>query len=177
MSNQLVTIATFPNSLEAALAKQTLEAENIPAFVMDNETVTTAWHLSIAVGLIKLKVPQSYLEEAVDILTAYNIDINPEFNQTEADIDLGENQPETELENETISQGDRILNQAFKVAVIGLCIFPFLLLQLYSLSLLVYLLFTGLPISAKNKWKLGLTVIFNILAIYVLWVLVAAIFN
>ncbi len=121
MSNQLVTVATFPNSLEASLAKQTLEAENIPAFVMDDETVTTAWHLSIAVGWIKLKVPQSHLEEGIDILTAYNFEVNPVVNQTEADI----NSAETESENEIIPKGDRILNQAFKVAVIGLFGFPF----------------------------------------------------
>jgi hypothetical protein len=51
-----VTVATFTNSLEANLAKQHLEAGGVRCFLRDESTVDVAWHLSVAVGWIKLPV-------------------------------------------------------------------------------------------------------------------------
>ncbi len=48
------TIATFSDSIAANLAKGQLEDAGIDTYLADEQTVGMAWHLSIAVGGIKL---------------------------------------------------------------------------------------------------------------------------
>lgn len=178
MRNKLVTIATFVNSLEASMAQQILQAENIPAFIMDDTTVSWAWHLSTAVGWIKLKVRQSDLDEAIDILTAYQIEVSStvqeelaEENQTLTDNLDKDNQDE----NAHISTCDRLLNYAFRAAIIGLFGFPLVLLQLYSLSVLIYLIFKNLDFAIDHAGKFLFTLMLNLIAFYFMSLFISAI--
>ncbi|BDA66657.1 hypothetical protein CAL7716_008230 [Calothrix sp. PCC 7716] len=172
MNNNLITIATFGNSVEASLAKQLLEAEGIPAFLMDDDTASMAWHLTIALGWIKLKVLQSDADNAIDILTAVEF-INPDTEAPSTD----ENTPQAETSrrrSSTKTKSDKILDDAFNAAIIGLFIFPLCIMQLYSLWLLVFLLFTGWKISANRQLKAAITLLLNLLMIAVTWMLVTA---
>lgn len=57
-STDLVTIATFPTSHEAGIARAALEASGIEAFVNEAATNTTLSHVGSALGGVKLQVCQ-----------------------------------------------------------------------------------------------------------------------
>ena len=59
LENDLVTVANFPNMLEASLAKSALEAAGIPAFVPGEGR----WELDV-----DLKVLASDRDRAIDLL-------------------------------------------------------------------------------------------------------------
>lgn len=63
-----VRIKTFDNYIEANMIAGILENEGIPSFLQDEFTVTIDPILSNAVGGIKLVVPESDAERAVEIL-------------------------------------------------------------------------------------------------------------
>ena len=70
MEGKLVPVDTFDMPTEAHLAKGLLEANGLTAFLADELTVGVAWHLSNAVGGIKLQVPETDVERATGILAA-----------------------------------------------------------------------------------------------------------
>ncbi|OKH49791.1 hypothetical protein NIES2101_20375 [Calothrix sp. HK-06] len=164
MNNKLVTIATFGNSVEASLAQQLLEAEGIPAFLMDDNTAGVAWHLTIALGWIKLKVMQADVDNAIDILTAVDLHEN---------LQRPENEEASRRHSSFTSKNDKILDDAFNAAIIGLFVFPLCVLQLYSLSLLIYLLFTGW-VSSNQQLKAVLTFLLNVLILGITWMIFTA---
>jgi hypothetical protein len=64
MFDRLVTIATFHDPVAAALAKNFLASEEIPAVLFDESTVAIAWQLAGAIGGIKLQVAAIHVERA-----------------------------------------------------------------------------------------------------------------
>lgn len=68
MTDEFVTVATFPTQPEAEAARAMLEAEGIPAILSDVEIVNMDWLLGNAVGYIKLRVPPSRAEAASGLL-------------------------------------------------------------------------------------------------------------
>lgn len=156
--DELVTIATFTNSIDASLAQQQLKAAGINCLVADEATTNFAWHLSIAVGWIKLKVLRRDVDNAIDILTASDIQFQP-FDDTDDDDEF-----------EKLSPADEILERAFRAAVIGLIFFP---LQIYSLWLLATLLFSGWKISRNRYLKAIITIILDLLIILIIWQFIA----
>lgn len=68
MNQQWVTVATFDNMPDAYIAQGLLEAEGIACYLQDENLVQTDWLYSIAVGGIKLRVPQSLLDRAQQLL-------------------------------------------------------------------------------------------------------------
>lgn len=64
----LVTIATFSHSLEASLVKARLESEGIFVFLADQYMVTMNWLYSNAIGGVRLQVPETEVERALQIL-------------------------------------------------------------------------------------------------------------
>jgi hypothetical protein len=65
----LITVGSFPNSAEAALAKNLLDAEGIPAFVGEDAT-GDLFHLASPFGEAKVQVSTEYAERARAILDA-----------------------------------------------------------------------------------------------------------
>jgi hypothetical protein len=63
----LVTIAAFPNSAEAALARNLLESEGIKAFVEEAET-GDLFHLAGPLGDVKVQVEVRHAEQARAVL-------------------------------------------------------------------------------------------------------------
>lgn len=68
MSDDLVTIATFPLLLDAQVSKLHLEGAGFNVYLADAETVTMDWFLGNAIGYIKLQVSQSQAEAASALL-------------------------------------------------------------------------------------------------------------
>jgi len=50
------------------MARAKLDSEGIPAFVADEHTINMQWLYSNAMGGVRLKVPSSVAERAIDIL-------------------------------------------------------------------------------------------------------------
>ncbi len=63
-----VTVAHYPFRTAAEAARLNLEAEGMPAFLSDAETVDMDWLLGNALGWIKLQVPAADAERAAAIL-------------------------------------------------------------------------------------------------------------
>ena len=106
MSEKLVTVARFATPFEARVAKNRLEAEGIPVFLGDEESVGNLWHLGLALGGVKLLVPDDHIQKAMDLLTAL-----PEEETAEADAhsDKGESDSEAIQEAWTCPQcGNRV---------------------------------------------------------------------
>ncbi|MDY3559244.1 DUF2007 domain-containing protein [Gemmata sp. JC673] len=68
MAGKLVTIATFDSAGQAHEAKNVLEAAAIRAVVTDEETVSMLWHISTAVGGIKVQVLEEDADRALAVL-------------------------------------------------------------------------------------------------------------
>ena len=100
MDEELVTVRTyrFPHYAEAD--RMHLTAENIPAFIADENVVNWDWFLGQAIGFVKLQVPQSYVEAANKIL---------DLHKNEQDI--AENAPEPGDALRCLSCGERMLKE------------------------------------------------------------------
>jgi Putative prokaryotic signal transducing protein len=172
MANNLVTVATFSNSLEANLAKQLLEAEGIRSYLANESTVDLAWHLTVAVGWIKLQVHESDASQAKFILGSNNLDA-----ETTAPEQVYVQDDDSDDEIIQVSWADQTADRAFRVAVIGLIII-FLPFQLYSLWLLLRLLVSRdacgglrLRISQNRRWKVIAALLLNLLNLFILWMM------
>src|SRR5690606_6420594 len=64
----LITVATFTSPWEAHIAKGRLEAEGIPAFIAHEHHVWADWMYSLALGGVKVQVPEAHAEEAARLL-------------------------------------------------------------------------------------------------------------
>lgn len=65
----MVTVASFSFPYEAQLARAKLESEGIPAFVVDEHTINMQWLYSNAMGGVRVQVPDSCLQTALEILS------------------------------------------------------------------------------------------------------------
>jgi hypothetical protein len=157
MVNNFVTVSTFSSYLDANLAKQLLESQGIPCYLANESTVNMAWHLTVAVGWIKLQVKKTDLEQAKQILVASEFEMEDSADEWLEDDEI-----------ETISWADATADRAFRTAVIGLLLL-FLPIQLYSLWLLVRLLVARHPISSNRRIKVIVALLLDLLNLYIIW--------
>ena len=68
----LVTVASYPDAIQAHLAKGLLESEGIPAFLLNEQHISLNWLVSNALGSVKLQVPASQSKQAREILETVN---------------------------------------------------------------------------------------------------------
>lgn len=66
--DRFVTMEAFSNPIEAHIAKGLLESEGIPASLGSEHHVWAAWHLSQALGGVRLQVPTECAALARDVL-------------------------------------------------------------------------------------------------------------
>lgn len=89
MSEEFVTVATFPTLPEAEAARLMLETEGIPAFLGDAEVVSMDWLLGNAVGYVKVRVPPSHAAAASELLGRVDAERRRRRAEAEADPDAG----------------------------------------------------------------------------------------
>jgi hypothetical protein len=171
MTYELVTVATFANAIEAEIAQQLLEAEDIIAFVKDAATVNIAWHFTVAVGWVKLQVLPQDTETALSILA----DAKQEGQIiTEPSTEASTTESSTPMEEQerlpTLSWTDLIIDYAFRAAVLSLMFLP---LQLYSLWLLLRLLLSGRRIHVNRLWKVFTAAALDVSLVTIIWRLIA----
>lgn len=64
------TVRTFPNLIEAQIARTALESEGIDCFVRDEFSSAITAHVNLARGGVRLDVPANEAERAARILAA-----------------------------------------------------------------------------------------------------------
>ena len=155
MSDRLVTIATFQAPAAAALAKNFLDSEGIPAVLFDEDTIATDWMLAGAIGGIKLQVAAIHVERAEMLLTQ----IETERKEEDADdepmptsaIATQEIAEDLRSEGEDREPINQLTDKLFRTAVFGLVFCP---LQFYALFLLTEIASAEGKVSPNRRWKL-----------------------
>ena len=159
MSEPLVTVATFPNPVEAQIARNALADEGIAAYLADAETVGMLWHVGTALGGVKVQVAEADLERARRVLEApaeradravsdYDLEDEPRpraRGRAPAGADDEDEAPE--------SARDVTAGRAWRSAVIGLLLCP-PLLHIYSAWLLLQIPWEKGPLSAAGRRRL-----------------------
>jgi hypothetical protein len=157
MDEPLVTVSTFSTPAEAELARNLLQERGIVAFVADAEAVATLWHLSPALGGVKVQVKESELQKARRVLASRpgrgvdDYGLVKRSRRAPAPHREQPRDPDPD-EKELESESDATAARAWKAAVIGL-IFPVLLLHIYSVWLLLQLPWTGGALSPTGRRK------------------------
>jgi hypothetical protein len=63
-----VVVSAHTVAIDAYIVKGRLEAEGIPAFLVDDQYITMDWLLSVALGGVKVSVPLAYRDAALEII-------------------------------------------------------------------------------------------------------------
>jgi hypothetical protein len=166
MSERLVTVSTFNDPIAAAMAKNFLESEGIPAVLMDETAVATDWLLSNAIGGIKLQVALLHLERAEHLLERLTPSGQEEADELPSSAiateekaraiqachqEIAEEKRAAEVDATPCNQlADRLL----RTAVLGLLLWP---LEFYALVLLLSAFSERQEISADRQWKIWLS--------------------
>jgi hypothetical protein len=137
--NELVTVATMQSPGEAALIKNLLESVGIQAFLADENSVAMAWHLTGALGGVKVLVAAADAEAAADYLERKPWQTEEDESAT-AIAEPGtlqqlppQTSDEEEEPEERLSAREKNANRALMASICGLIVLP---LQLYALYLL-----------------------------------------
>ena len=72
--DDLLTVATFRNYVQAQFAQTRLLASGIPAFLFDDNTIRINWLWATALGFVKLRVPSIETVAALEILALAPVD-------------------------------------------------------------------------------------------------------
>jgi hypothetical protein len=110
-----ITIATAPDLAAANVLRGALEAEEIEVFIPDEQTAGSMWHVTGALGGVRIQINAGDEPRAREILDG---------------IDQSSSTPD---DGEEVSAGDRAALRALRVALVGFFLWPFL--HPYSLSL------------------------------------------
>lgn len=86
MLEELVTISKFFTLGEAKLAQGKLVSAGISAFVCDENMHALNWHIGMALGGIRLQVPDSQVVRALEVLDDFDLE-EPGASQIQADED------------------------------------------------------------------------------------------
>jgi hypothetical protein len=170
----LITMATFDDAVAAALAKNYLESEGIPALLHDESSVATDWLLSNAIGGIKLQVALHHLERAEFLLErisgrnrADNLpheEAMPEAiaaPDKAAQIRAKQQEMEEEQRAEEIDRMpcNLLVDRLFRATVMG---FLFIPLQFYAIWLLLQAFGALDDVDPRRRWKFWVSIFLNI---------------
>lgn len=133
--DDLVTVARFDNDIDASLARQCLAGAGIAAYLADQSTVATAWHLTGALGGVKLLVATRDVEEATAVLTKVRdgeLEVEEEWTEDEVAAE-GEDE-EDDVAEPPRSSREQMVDRSLKSLVLSLLFMP---LTLYTAWLLL----------------------------------------
>jgi len=169
MRDDLVTVATFSDPIEANLAKNNLEAAGVHALLADQEAVDMIFAAGSALGWIKLQVGNDDVNVARAVLnqldnhkTLGEIELAqaslgtsetrwiPEFDEEEAGDDEAEPRA-TERDNDA--------ERAFRGAILGLLFLP---LQIFVFYLLLRIFVSTDSLGDRQRRKVLIASVINL---------------
>lgn len=156
MTNDLVTIASYASPVEAEIAKNRLESSDIPAFLVGENTVTMAWHLTNALGGIRLQVSLSDADKARAILRCPKEDEGAEASQDEPS---GAEADELDEEPPPPTSREEDADRALRGAIGGLLFWP---LQLYVSWLILKVVFSEERLASPHRRNIILATMINL---------------
>lgn len=171
MSHDLVTVATFWSPVEANLARGQLEAAGIRAFLLGEETVGTAWHLTNSMGGMRLQVSELDAERAISVLNEIEGlgDELPEgWEDAAAEAEPPEPIPDEPEEPTSVqpaaqtgpaTERARTAHRAMRGAVTGLLFFPF---QFYVFYLLIKVFLSDEELGSNGRWHAWIAFAINL---------------
>jgi hypothetical protein len=149
-SNRPVVVAAFTGVPEAEIARSALEAEGIEAILQGDQLIGVAWHLSNAVGGVRVVVPAAQEERARAVLAG----LDP---GQQAEVEAGEEEAAPALDaaggaaaGPEEGPADLLAKRAWLSTLIGFLILP-PLLHLWSLWLLLQARRAGGPRTEAGK--------------------------
>jgi len=170
MLGRLVTLETYMNAMQAHLAKNQLEAAGIRGVLADEFAATTYWHLSNAIGGIKLQVAEEDFERAAVVLDSFQ-----KIRYVEDDADVSEESsslpvegsaspespppPHEEDEEPKLNSREQNAERAYRAALFGFMFFP---LQFYATWLLLDVWQADHPLRPAVRRKLYWAIGFNV---------------
>jgi Putative prokaryotic signal transducing protein len=180
MSNDLVTVATFADPIEANLAKNRLEAAGVRASLANEQTVDMDLLLGNALRWIRLEVGDKDADAARAVLNQHEETEAPSAAGTEeVSFAIGEAQPifEPDQEDHEEEEGaddfdrapsirERDAERAFRGAVLGVLFFP---IQLYAFYLLVKIFISEESLGDRERRKAIIAAVlclFTLVAMY-----------
>ncbi len=158
MSDALVTLASFADPTEAALARNALEEAGIRAALSDETMVSMFWHMTGAVGGVKLLVAASDLVRAEALLAELRAEpldgtAGHSTDAPAADGDQPDDEPGREPDDEdwpALSPREQDAERALKSAILGILFCP---LQVYACWLLVKVFASSQPLAPRQRTR------------------------
>lgn len=142
MATNLVELARFPTSAEAAIVRAQLECDGIRAELGDEAAASWLWHLGTAIGGVRLLVRREDAEHALDIMGT------PNAIDESLDIDFGDDTEDDHPHDDRSGLPEDLI-RAWRASLIGLVLLP-PLLNLYSTWLLLR---NGFFIGRCRNWR------------------------
>ncbi len=161
---ELVTVASFGTSAEAAIARSRVEAEGISAYLTDEEIVDAIWAPAVAIGGVKLQVNQFDADRAVSALQSKGMIEVPqsEWQLTNGNKGFSESLEGSNIEFNVGPSAKRAVSRAFRAAIFGLIMPPF---AVYSLWLLLKATAYSTSLNQTIMLRMLLVLLINALAI------------
>jgi len=161
-------IASFTSVGEADVARGLLESAGIPCQLGDEATIGIAWHLSNALGGVKLLVDSTQADEAKRLLAEGLSPLSDDELAAEAGATSEPSSPVEARAAEEAEPADALAQRAFRTAIIGFVLFPFVV-HLYSIYLLIRLDRVRGTLSSRGRrhatWALVLNCVVMALAL------------
>ena len=161
--SELVTVASFGTSAEAAIARSRVEAEGISAHLTDEEIVDAIWSPAVGIGGVQLQVNQFDADRAISALQSKGmIEIPP----SEWQLSNGNNGFSESLDGciefTREQSGNVAVSRALRAAIFGLIMPPF---AIYSFWLLLKAIAYSTSLNHTIMLRMLLVLLINALAI------------
>jgi hypothetical protein len=173
MGNDLVTVASFADPVEANLAKNRLEASGIPAFLANEETLDMVWYWGNAMGWIKLQVGDKDASNARAILDQHDeletpadseveLQVGPEAGPEEGSLEPFEDEAGDDPDRPSTAR-DQDAERAARGALLGILFLP---LELYAFYLLLKVVLSRESLGDRERRNAIFAAVINLPIIF-----------
>lgn len=161
MSDRLVYVATFSNSVEANIALAALEAHGIRGCLDGEALAASLWHAGPTIAGVRLSVFEEQLDKAKQVLAEAGHGVEEEDQGIEPkEVFPDEDEPEEAGEVERQAH----IRRAWFAAVIGLITCP-LFFNAYSLFILLSEGLLWNKTGARGDWRITAALVLDVLAL------------
>lgn len=103
-NDHFVTCTTLPDVPSAQVVRSALEDHGIPCIIPDEHTASVASHLTVAIGGVRLQVPESRLQDATELVNELFGGVEEEqYSEPKTTEELGEEEAERAVKTLAVS--------------------------------------------------------------------------